>query len=68
MTADVAIVVGNKKNALLIPIHTIIAGHVTRIRNGKKERVPINLGIIDGEWGEVISGNISEDDELLTRK
>ncbi len=68
MTADVAIVVGNKNNALLIPINTVVAGQVTRVRNGKKERVPIKLGIINGEWGEVISDNILEDDELLTRK
>ncbi len=68
MTADVAIVVGKKVNALLIPINTVVAGHVTRIRNNKKERVSVNLGIINGEWGEVISDNILEDDELLTRK
>lgn len=68
MTADVAIVAGNKNNALLIPINTIVAGQVTRIRKGKKERVPIHLGIVSGEWGEVISDNIVEDDELLTRK
>ncbi len=68
MTADVAIVVGSKKSALLIPITTVVAGQVTRIRGGKKERVPIKLGIINGEWAEVISDNILEDDELLTRK
>ena len=68
MTADVAIIVGSKKNALLIPINTIVAGQVTRIRGGKKERIPINLGVINGEWAEVISDNILEDDELLTRK
>ncbi len=68
MAADVAIVVGKKYNVLLIPINTIVAGQVTRIRNNKKERVPINLGILNGEWGEVISDNILENDELLTRK
>ena len=68
MTADVAIVVGNKTNALLIPINTIVAGQVTRIRNGNKERVPVHLGIISDGWAEVISDHILEDDELLTRK
>jgi membrane fusion protein, macrolide-specific efflux system len=68
MTADVAILVGNKTDVLLIPIRCIVAGQVTRIRNGKKERIPIKLGVIDGEWGEVISDNIAEDDELLIRK
>ena len=68
MTADVAILVGKKTNALLIPLRSIVAGQVTRIRSGKKERIPIKLGVVDGEWGEIISGNILDDDELLTRR
>jgi macrolide-specific efflux system membrane fusion protein len=68
MTADVAILVGKKSNALLIPINSIFAGQVTRIRDNKKERVPVKLGIIDGEWGEVVSDNILKTDELIIRK
>lgn len=68
MTADVAILVGKKTNVLLIPIKSITSGQVYRIRNGKKDRVPVKLGVVDGEWGEIISDNISLDDELLTRK
>ncbi|MFZ3230994.1 MAG: efflux RND transporter periplasmic adaptor subunit [Pseudobdellovibrio sp.] len=68
MTADVAIMVGQKDNVLLIPIRCIVAGQVTRIRDGKKERIPIKLGVIDGEWGEVTSANILESDKLVIRK
>ena len=68
MTADVGILVGHKSNVLLVPLAAIVGGQVSRIRNGKKERVPIKLGVIDGEWGEVISNNIAEDDELLIRR
>ncbi len=68
MTADVAILVGKKTNALLIPIRSLVGGQATRIRGGKKERVPVKLGVIDGEWGEVISENILETDELINRK
>ena len=68
MTADVAILVGQKTGVLLVPIRAILAGQVTRIRDGKKERIPIKLGVIDGEWGEVASENILETDELLARK
>jgi multidrug efflux pump subunit AcrA (membrane-fusion protein) len=68
MTADVAILIGKKTNALLIPIKSIVAGKVTRIRQGKKEQVSVKLGIIDGEWGEVISDNIKAEDELQSRK
>ncbi len=68
MTGDVAILVGKKTDVLLIPLRSVVAGQVIRIRDGKKEKVPIKLGTIDGEWGEVISDNISQNDELLTRK
>jgi membrane fusion protein, macrolide-specific efflux system len=68
MTADVAILVGKKTNVLLIPLRTIVSGQVTRIRDNKKERVPVKLGVIDGEWGEVTSENILPDDELVARK
>ncbi|HEY8270932.1 MAG TPA: HlyD family efflux transporter periplasmic adaptor subunit [Pseudobdellovibrionaceae bacterium] len=68
MTADVAILVGKKSDALLIPLRAISAGQVERLRNGKKEKVSVKLGVIDGEWGEVVSDNISVDDELLIRK
>jgi membrane fusion protein, macrolide-specific efflux system len=68
MTADVAILVDEKSDVLLIPIRCIVAGHVTRIRHNAKERVAVKLGVIDGAWAEIISDNISEDDELIIRK
>ena len=68
MTADVAILIGKKNNVLLIPLNSIFAGQVTRIRNNKKERVAVKLGIIDGEWGEVVSEDILEGDLLILRK
>lgn len=68
MTADVAIIVGEKKDILLIPIRSIVAGQVTRLRGNTKELVPVKLGVIDGEWAEVTSDNIKIEDELVTRK
>ncbi len=68
MTADTAILVGKKKNTLLIPLKTIVAGHVTRYRDGKKQRIPVELGIVDGEWAEVVSDNLLETDQLVVRK
>jgi multidrug efflux pump subunit AcrA (membrane-fusion protein) len=68
MTADVAILVGEKQNVLLIPLQAISAGRVTRIRNGKREKIPVQLGMIDGEWAEVTSQNISVDDEILVNR
>ena len=68
MTADVAIQVGHREDVLLIPIKSIQNGLVNRIRNGKREKISVKLGIIDGQWAEVISDNIEASDELLTDK
>ena len=68
MTADVAILVGKKENVLMIPVNSLLAGKVTRIRSGKKESVTMRLGAVDGQWAEVISDNILQDDELVIRK
>jgi macrolide-specific efflux system membrane fusion protein len=68
MNADTAIVVGTKKDALLVPLKTIVSGSVVRRRQGKKTSVKTEVGIVDGEWAELISGDITADDELLSRK
>lgn len=68
MTADAAIIVGKKINVLLIPLTTIVAGQVTRIRKLQKEKVFVKLGVLNGEWAEVLSENIQENDELLNWK
>lgn len=68
MTADVAILVGQKISVLMIPLRSLLAGHVLRLRDGKKEKISVKLGVLDGEWGELISDNILETDELLIRK
>lgn len=68
MTADVAILIGKKTYVLLIPLKSIVSGKVIRRRQGHKETVPVQLGAVDGEWGEVLSDNISAEDELFLRK
>ncbi len=68
MTADVAILVGKKTNVLMIPLKSIVSGKVIRYRQGHKETLPVQLGIVDGEWGEVLSNNLTADDELFIRK
>lgn len=68
MTADVAIIVGQKENVLLIPAKSIASGKITRLRNGKQEKVAVKLGVINNEWAEVVSDNISENDEIVVRR
>ncbi|MEK6773519.1 MAG: efflux RND transporter periplasmic adaptor subunit [Bdellovibrionota bacterium] len=67
MTADVAIEVGKKSDVLLIPVKSVFGGQVTRIRQGRKEKIQVKLGVIDGEWAEVTSDNITRSDFILVR-
>lgn len=67
MTADIALEVGKKAEALLIPIKGITGGKVVRIRNAKSEKIPVKLGVIDGEWGEVVDGSIVPTDKIQVR-
>lgn len=41
ITADVAIEVGSKENALLVPTKAILAGQVVRVRQGKRQKVAV---------------------------
>lgn len=68
MTADVAIEVGRKNEALLIPVRALSGGKVLVIRKGKREKLDVKLGVVDQEWAEVVSGNLNIDDEIVVRK
>jgi macrolide-specific efflux system membrane fusion protein len=68
MTADVAIEVGRRENVTLIPDSAVSNGSVTVIRDGKKQKVPVKLGIIDGTQAELIEGDVKPGDEVLVRK
>ncbi|EHQ07647.1 biotin/lipoyl attachment domain-containing protein [Leptonema illini DSM 21528] len=64
MTADTAIEVARKENVLLIPLAAIKNGGVRRKRDGRTQRIQVKLGVINGEWGELIEGDIVETDLL----
>jgi membrane fusion protein, macrolide-specific efflux system len=68
MTADAAIEVGRKENVLSVPLLAVANGKITLRRQGKIRKESIALGIVDGEWGEVVSGNILPDDQVMVRK
>lgn len=65
MTADVVLEVGQKENALLIPIAAVQSGRVTVEREGQRVKLPVTLGVLDGQWGEVLTGDIRDSDRLL---
>ena len=67
MTADIAIETGRKEKVLSVPLRAISSGKVSILRSGKKLKETIQVGVVDGEWAEVTSGNIRVDDEILVR-
>lgn len=65
MTTDVAIEVSKKENVILVPLVAADKGKIIRIRNGKKEKIDIKLGAINSEFGELIEGDLKENDEVF---
>lgn len=68
MTADVAISIDQKENALLVPVAAINNGKILIKRSGKEMKQDIKIGTVDGQWAEVISDNIQETDEVILKK
>lgn len=68
MTADVAIEIGKKENALLIPLGSISGGKVHLVRDGHTKKVEVQIGIVDGEWAEVVSGDVKPTDKIIPGK
>ncbi|MCB9092473.1 MAG: efflux RND transporter periplasmic adaptor subunit [Halobacteriovoraceae bacterium] len=68
MTADVSIEIGKKENVLLIPVSSIDSGMVSIKRDGKKMKVKLKIGHVQGNWAEVVEGDISLEDEIYVPK
>ncbi len=68
MTADVAIILQEKKDALLIPVAALELKEAVLTRNGKTIRVPIHVGLIDGAYAEVLSGDVQVGDQAVIAK
>lgn len=68
MTADVAIEVSRKEDVLLIPMNAIDAGRVRILREGKRKKIDVRIGAVDGAWAEVLSGDLKADDEIILKQ
>lgn len=69
MTCDVAIVIGVHKSALLIPLAAFEDGRVFVKRGRALPRaVAVTVGVTDGTWAEVSSGDLESGDRVLIRK
>lgn len=75
MTANVTFVVENKKDVIKIPNAALRfkmpnsppskQQGIWMMRNGKPVRVAVKTGISDGEWTELIEGDIKEGEEVV---
>ena len=66
MTADVAITLEEKKDALLVPVAALDHGQVW-IKRGKSlaKLTPVKLGIVDKAFAEIIEGDVKVGDRVL---
>ncbi|WP_246839102.1 efflux RND transporter periplasmic adaptor subunit [Leptospira wolffii] len=65
MTADVAIETSIKENVTLIPIRGIKSGKVKILRNGKVSTKEITIGLSNGEYAELLSGEVDPGDKVF---
>jgi multidrug efflux pump subunit AcrA (membrane-fusion protein) len=65
MTADVAIQVAERKNALLVPERAVNQGQVVVAGPGGKRKVEVKIGLSDGQLAEVLEGDLKEGDRVL---
>lgn len=68
MTADVAIEVAQKDNALIIPVKAISNKSITLVRDGEKIKHEVKLGVMDQEWVEETSNQIKTTDFIMVKK
>jgi membrane fusion protein, macrolide-specific efflux system len=68
MTADIAITVGEKKDVLLVPLGSVSNGRLTVFRDRKKLKLAVKIGAVDGDWAEVLEGDIKADDQVVLPK
>ncbi|MBC7386188.1 MAG: efflux RND transporter periplasmic adaptor subunit [Cryobacterium sp.] len=68
MTADIAIVIREIKDALIIPVSALEADSVW-VKRGHSvpTQVKIKLGVVDGTMAEVVSGDLNPGDRLMIR-
>jgi len=67
MTADVSIEAGRREDALLVPAAAITNGRVRVVRGGSRETIKLKIGGIDGQWAEVIEGDLRDGDRIIVK-
>ncbi len=65
MTADVAFEIARKPDAILVPSKAVSNGHISILKNGKKEHVQVKIGLADLEQIEILEPQLSVEDEIV---
>ena len=65
MTADVAIIIARRENALMVPLSSLHDGELTVIRRRVPLRVRPAIGTVDGAWAELLDDSVRPDDRIL---
>lgn len=68
MTADVAIEISKKDNALLIPVAAVSGSKVIVRRHGNEHKVSVEIGLVDGAMAEVVKGDLKPEDDVIIKK
>lgn len=67
MTADVAITVGKRENALLVPLGAITGGLVVLKRDGKTIKSAVKVGAVNESMAEILEGDVRETDQVIMK-
>lgn len=65
MIADVSVEVGEIHDALLIPLRAINGGAVLVSRGGRRQKIKVDVGHVDGQWAEIKGTALTVDDEVF---
>lgn len=65
MTADVAIEIARKDDALLVPVQAVSSGRISVFKDGKAVKRKVTLGLVDGPWAEIVSGDLNVNDQII---
>lgn len=68
MTADIAIETSSKQNVILLPIKGIKSGKIKILENGKVRVEEVVTGLMNGEYAELVSGDVSLGDKVLVQE
>lgn len=67
MTADVAIEIGDVKDALLVPLAAVKNGMISIKKDGHWEKVKVEIGHIDGSYAEILDQSLTPNDEIRVK-